>query len=63
VVLGAPLDRYTNISKVLNKPAYQARNSKFIVQSAGSRKEKEVLRDEQAEVATEQEGEKSASLF
>ena len=63
VVLGAPSDRYTNISKVLNKPAYQARNSKFIVQSAGSRKEKEVLRDEQAEVATEQEGDKSASLF
>lgn len=63
IVLGAPTDRYTNISKVLNMPAYQARKAKFIVQSAGSRKEKEVLRDEQGEVTPEAEGDQGASLF
>lgn len=63
IVLGAPTDRYTNIAKVLNMPAYQARKAKFIVQSAGSRKEKEVLRDEQGEVAIEQENDQNASLF
>ena len=36
--------RYNNIELLLAKPAYQSRNSKFIVQMPGGRKE--VLREE-----------------
>lgn len=62
VVLGAPSKRYGNMANVLNKPAYQSRNAKFIVQAAGSRKEKEVLRDEQIEAAGDEE-QQNSSLF
>ena len=44
VMLGAKSTRYTNIELLLAKPAYQSRNSKFIVQMPGGRKE--VLREE-----------------
>ena len=44
VMLGAKATRYNNIELLLAKPAYQSRNSKFIVQMPGGRKE--VLREE-----------------
>ena len=44
VMLGAKPTRYSNIDTLLAKPAYQSRNSKFIVQMPGGRKE--VLREE-----------------
>lgn len=44
VMLGAKTTRYNNIETLLAKPAYQSRNSKFVVQMPGGRKE--VLRDE-----------------
>ena len=44
VMLGAKSSRYNNIDLLLAKPAYQSRNSKFIVQMPGGRKE--VLREE-----------------
>ena len=44
VMLGAKSTRYNNIELLLAKPAYQSRNSKFIVQMHGGRKE--VLREE-----------------
>ena len=44
VMLGAKSTRYNNIELPLAKPAYQSRNSKFIVQMPGGRKE--VLREE-----------------
>ena len=44
VMLGAKPTRYSNIDPLLAKPAYQSRNSKFIVQMPGGRKE--VLREE-----------------
>lgn len=44
VMLGAKPTRYSNIDLLLAKPAYQSRNSKFIVQMPGGRKE--VLREE-----------------
>ena len=44
VMLGAKSTRYSNIEALLAKPAYQTRNSKFIVQATGGRKE--VLRDD-----------------
>ena len=44
VMLGAKSTRYNNIERLLAKPAYQSRNSKFIVQMPGGRKE--VLREE-----------------
>ena len=44
VMLGAKSTRYSNIELLLAKPAYQSRNSKFIVQMPGGRKE--VLREE-----------------
>ena len=44
VMLGAKSPRYNNIELLLAKPAYQSRNSKFIVQMPGGRKE--VLREE-----------------
>ena len=44
VMLGAKSTRYNNIELLLAKPAYRSRNSKFIVQMPGGRKE--VLREE-----------------
>ena len=44
VMLGAKTTRYNNLELLLAKPAYQSRNSKFIVQMPGGRKE--VLREE-----------------
>ena len=44
VMLGAKSTRYNNIELLLAKPAYQSRNSKFIVQMPVGRKE--VLREE-----------------
>ena len=44
VMLGAKSTRYNNIELLLAKPAYQSRNSKFIVQMPGGRRE--VLREE-----------------
>ena len=44
VMLGAKSTRYNIIELLLAKPAYQSRNSKFIVQMPGGRKE--VLREE-----------------
>ena len=44
VMLGAKSTRYSNIELLLSKPAYQSRNSKFVVQMPGGRKE--VLREE-----------------
>ena len=44
VMIGAKSTRYNNIALLLAKPAYQSRNSKFIVQMPGGRKE--VLREE-----------------
>ena len=44
VMLGAKSTRYNNIELLLAKPAYQSRNSKFIVQMPCGRKE--VLREE-----------------
>ena len=44
VMLGAKSTRYNNIELLLAKPAYQSRNSKFIVQVPAGRKE--VLREE-----------------
>ena len=44
VMLGAKSTRYNNIELLLANPAYQSRNSKFIVQMPGGRKE--VLREE-----------------
>ena len=44
VMLGAKSTRYNNIELLLAKPAYQSRNSKFIVQMPGGRTE--VLREE-----------------
>ena len=60
VVLGAKPTRYSDIEVRLAKPAYQTRNSKFIVQMPGGRKE--VLRDESAEPQAPKE-EKGGSLF
>ena len=60
-VLGARPNRYGNIGVLLAKPAYQSRNSKFIVQT--SRTRKEVLRDEQLEAADGKEEPKGGSLF
>lgn len=60
VVLGGKSTRYQHIDKQLEKPAYQSRNSKFVVQSAGSRKE--VLRDESPSKEPGQET-RAGSLF
>ena len=59
VVLGAKPTRYSNIEALLAKPAYQTRNSAFVVQTSGGRKE--VLRDEAA--GTSKEEPKGGSLF
>ncbi|WP_300189348.1 cell division protein FtsZ [uncultured Alistipes sp.] len=53
VVLGAKSTRYSNIDALLSRPAYQTRNSKFVVQVSGGRKE--VLRDDASENAHRQE--------
>ncbi|WP_300740248.1 cell division protein FtsZ [uncultured Alistipes sp.] len=50
VMLGAKPTRYNNIESLLAKPAYQSRNSKFVVQIPGGRKE--VLKAESSETAS-----------
>lgn len=61
VMLGAKSTRYSNIELLLAKPAYQSRNSKFVVQMPGGRKE--VLKDDAAEVSSSKEEPKGGSLF
>ena len=60
VMLGAKSTRYNNIDLLLSKPAYQSRNSKFIVQMPGGRKE--VLREE-AESSQQAPDSQGGSLF
>ena len=60
VMLGAKSTRYNNIELLLAKPAYQSRNSKFIVQMPGGRKE--VLREE-AENSQQAVDSQGGSLF
>ena len=60
VMLGAKSTRYHNIELLLAKPAYQSRNSKFIVQMPGGRKE--VLREE-AETSQQAADSQGGSLF
>ena len=59
--LGGRANRYDNIGAKLAVPAYQARNSKFIVQTSKTRKE--VLRDEHAEAPETSDEPKNSSLF
>lgn len=61
VMLGAKPTRYSNIDTLLAKPAYQSRNSKFVVQMPGGRKE--VLKDDTAEAPAPKEGTQGGSLF
>lgn len=60
VMLGAKSLRYNNIELRLEKPAYQTRNSKFVVQMPGGRKE--VLKEDAGTAAPEAEN-KGGSLF
>ena len=60
VMLGAKSTRSNNIELLLAKPAYQSRNSKFIVQMPGGRKE--VLREE-SENSQQAADSQSGSLF
>ena len=60
VMLGVKPTRYSNIEALLAKPAYQSRNSKFVVQSSGGRKE--VLKDDAA-ATPQREEPKGGSLF
>ena len=60
VVLGAKSTRYSNIEALLSRPAYQTRNSKFVVQVSGGRKE--VLRDDAPASASDAES-RGGSLF
>ena len=60
VVLGGKSTRYNTSELLLAKPAYQSRNSKFIVQLPGGRKE--VLRDESTE-AQPPKTDRNGSLF
>ena len=60
VMLGAKSTRYNNIELLLAKPAYQSRNSKFVVQMPGGRKE--VLREE-SENSQQAADSQSGSLF
>ena len=60
VMLGAKSTRYNNIELLLANPAYQSRNSKFIVQMPGGRKE--VLREE-SENSQQAADSQSGSLF
>lgn len=61
VMLGAKPTRYSNIDLLLAKPAYQSRNSKFVVQMPGGRKE--VLREEAPPAEQAKEEPKGGSLF
>lgn len=61
VVLGAKPTRYSNIDLLLAKPAYQSRNSKFVVQMPGGRKE--VLKDETADSQPAKDETQGGSLF
>ena len=61
VMLGAKPTRYSNIESLLAKPAYQSRNSKFVVQMPGGRKE--VLKDDTAEAPAPKEETQGGSLF
>lgn len=61
VMLGAKPTRYSNIESLLAKPAYQSRNSKFVVQMPGGRKE--VLKDDKAEAPAPKEETQGGSLF
>lgn len=62
VILGAKSTRYSNIEALLARPAYQTRNSKFVVHAPGGRKE--VLRDEAAAASQQHREEpKGGSLF
>ena len=58
VVLGAKSTRYNNIEALLARPAYKTRNSAFVVQASGGRKE--VLREEGS---AHREEPRSGSLF
>lgn len=58
VVLGAKSTRYSNIDALLARPAYKTRNSAFVVQASGGRKE--VLREEPQPAKEEPQ---SGSLF
>ncbi len=60
VVLGAKSTRYSDIEQRLAKPAYQTRNSKFVVQMPGGRRE--VLRNE-PQASQEPAPERGGSLF
>ena len=61
VMLGAKPTRYSNIDILLAKPAYQSRNSQFVVQMPGGRKE--VLKDDAAEAQAQKEETQGGSLF
>ena len=61
VMLGAKSTRYNNIELLLAKPAYQSRNSKFIVRVPGSRKE--VLKDDTTDAQAQKEETQGGSLF
>ena len=61
VMLGAKPTRYSNIDTLLAKPAYQSRNSKFIVRVPGSRKE--VLKDDTTDAQAQKEETQGGSLF
>ncbi|HIY69578.1 MAG TPA: cell division protein FtsZ [Candidatus Alistipes intestinigallinarum] len=61
VMLGAKPTRYSNIEALLARPAYQTRNSKFIVQMPGGRKE--VLKEDSADPAQQHGAPKGGSLF
>lgn len=61
VILGGKSGRYSNIDALLAKPAYQTRNSKFVVQVPGGSR-KEVIRDEEHETRMPKERSDS-SLF
>ena len=61
VMLGAKSTRYSNIEALLAKPAYQSRNSKFIVRVPGSRKE--VLKDDTTDAQAQKEESQGGSLF
>lgn len=60
VMLGEKSTRYDNIAALLEKPAYQTRNSKFIVEMPSVRKE--VLKGDSAATPAERQ-EKNGSLF
>ena len=61
VMLGAKSTRYSNIELLLSKPAYQSRNSKFVVQMPGGRKE--VLKEENDSGQQAQQDAQGGSLF